>query len=221
MATCVIISLLQRSFTSLLRVSARGVSSVPTNHSTPSNLATDWQHIPLAPGRRVVRMYPVLNRHRARIVLVLGGCNNRPFFTIQIKSNLSEAKQAGIEQVGSWDPLPNKDYGEQLVALNLKRISYWMAKGAEPSDKVAELLGLAGFLPVHPRSYLTAHRARLATAAFLERQKTKSTKPTKMTDVKESDATIGSSGELDVSDRPDSVWRRGNEPSRWWYFGVR
>ncbi|CAH8456008.1 unnamed protein product [Dicrocoelium dendriticum] len=221
MTTFTVIPLLERILPLPLLVSARATSSVPENHSGSSNLEAGWQHVPLVPGRRVVRMYPVLNRHRPRIVLVREGCTNRPFFTIQIKSNLAEAKQAGIEQVGSWDPFPNKDYGEQLVALNLKRISYWMAQGAEPSDKVAELLGLAGFLPVHPRSYLTAHRARLATTAFLERQKTKSTELAKKTEAEENEVTTDNSGEMDVNDRPDSVWRHGNEPSHWWYWGVR
>lgn len=37
-----------------------------------------------------------------------------------------------------------------------------MAKGAQLSKPVAELLGLVGFLPVHPRSYLRAWRNRRA-----------------------------------------------------------
>nr|CAD7394848.1 unnamed protein product [Timema cristinae] len=66
-----------------------------------------------------------------------------------------------IEQIGSFDPLTNK-YNEKLVSLNFERIKYWIGHGAIPSTPVAELLGLAGFFPVHPRTYMTAWRNRRA-----------------------------------------------------------
>ncbi|GAA33602.2 37S ribosomal protein S16, mitochondrial [Clonorchis sinensis] len=181
----------------------------------PDKPSTWWPPVPSVPGRRIVRMYPIRHRHRPRIVLVHEGCTNRPFYTIQIKSNLSGTKDQGIEQVGSWDPFPNKDHGEHLIALNLKRISYWIAKGAEPSTKVAELLGLAGFLPVHPRTYLAAHRARVATQAFLERQRNEANMSTEET----SDLDSEKPGE-DPEKRPDAVWRQGKKPPWWWYNGL-
>lgn len=49
-----------------------------------------------------------------------------------------------IEQVGSYDPLPN-EHNEKLVALNLERIRHWLGNGADVSTPVAELLG-NGFL---------------------------------------------------------------------------
>lgn len=186
-----------------------------------------WTHEPRQPGRRVARMYPVKFRHRPRIVLVREGCTNRPFFTIQIKSNLSETKAQGIEQVGSWDPFPNKIHGEELIALNLDRIFYWLARNAEPSTRVAELLGLAGVFPVHPRSYLVAHRARIATAAFIEQKKHDAASPTvadaaaSKADVTEVEQDFDTkTTELDPKDRPDSVWRRGREPPWWWFNGL-
>ncbi|VEL31964.1 unnamed protein product, partial [Protopolystoma xenopodis] len=127
----------------------------------PSKPSTWWMHLPRS-GRKVLRMYPVRARHRWRIVLVREGCRNRIFFTIQVKSNLAECKTHGVEQLGSWDPYPNRDYGEQLIGLNVDRLIHWLGKGAEPSMKVAELLGLMGLYPIHPRSYLAAHRTRVA-----------------------------------------------------------
>ena len=41
---------------------------------------------------------------------------------------------------------------EKLVAINFQRIKHWMAMGAGLSTPVAQLLGLAGFLPIHPGS---------------------------------------------------------------------
>ncbi|VDP89970.1 unnamed protein product [Echinostoma caproni] len=140
--------------------------------------------------------------------------------SVSVKSNLAEAKQQGIEQVGSWDPFPNKIYGEQLVALNLDRISYWLARGAEPSTRVAELLGIAGVLPVHPRSYLVAHRARSATAAYTEEQKA-TIAPAPTTEDAETEQNTGDQPpEPNPISRPDSVWRRGREPPWWWFTGL-
>lgn len=66
-----------------------------------------------------------------------------------------------IEQVGSFDPLPN-EHQERAVAFNVERIRYWLGKGAHLSVPAAELLGISGLLPIHPRTYMTAWRNRQA-----------------------------------------------------------
>lgn len=48
------------------------------------------------------------------------------------------------------------------MSFNFERIQYWLAKGSHVSTPVGELLGLAGFFPVHPRTYMTAWRNRNA-----------------------------------------------------------
>lgn len=45
-----------------------------------------------------------------------------------------------IEQVGVYDPLPNK-YNEKIVAFNFARIHYWLGQGAMMSVTVKKLLG--------------------------------------------------------------------------------
>lgn len=47
----------------------------------------------------------------------------------------------------------------------MDRIKYWLSVGARPSKPVAILLGLAGILPPHPRSLVTAAKNREALAA--------------------------------------------------------
>lgn len=74
-----------------------------------------------------------------------------------------------IEQLGSYDPIPNVR-NEKLVAFNFERIQYWIARGAQLSTPVAELLGLAGFFPVHPRTYMTAWRNRRVKDAAKEQE---------------------------------------------------
>lgn len=70
-----------------------------------------------------------------------------------------EQRKPPIEQLGSFDPLPNK-FNEKLLALNFERVQYWMGCGADISKPVAELLGIAGFLPIHPRTEMMAWRNR-------------------------------------------------------------
>lgn len=54
-------------------------------------------------------------------------------------------------------------HNEKLVSLNFERIQYWLAKGVHITIPVAELLGLAGYLPIHPRTYMRAWRNRRKT----------------------------------------------------------
>lgn len=66
-----------------------------------------------------------------------------------------------IEQLGTFDPLENS-HNEKLISLNLERIMYWMGKGAHLSKPINQLFGLAGLLPIHPNTYMTAWRNRQA-----------------------------------------------------------
>ncbi|XP_015109971.1 probable 28S ribosomal protein S16, mitochondrial [Diachasma alloeum] len=88
------------------------------------------------------------------------GCANRPFFHIVVMPPKVEQRKPPIEQLGTYDPMPNK-FNEKLVALNTERIMFWLGQGnVEISEPVEELLGIAGFLPIHPRTYIAAWRAR-------------------------------------------------------------
>ncbi|XP_026730960.1 probable 28S ribosomal protein S16, mitochondrial [Trichoplusia ni] len=114
------------------------------------------------------------------IRLIRQGCTNRPFFHISVTHRRRINSQPVIEQLGSYDPMPNIN-NEKLVALNLERIKYWLGNGAHISTPVAELLGLSGFLPIHPRSYMTAWRNRRTereNLAKLEAEKAKETAST-------------------------------------------
>ncbi|XP_053508967.1 28S ribosomal protein S16, mitochondrial [Ictalurus furcatus] len=97
------------------------------------------------------------------IRLALGGATNRPFFRIVAAYNKRARDGKYIEQLGSYDPLPNI-YNEKLVAFNYDRIKYWMGCGAHPTKPVAKLLGLAGFFPLHPMTITEAERQKAAAA---------------------------------------------------------
>lgn len=102
-----------------------------------------------------------------------------------------------------------------------------MGQGAQPTERVAELLGLAGILPIHPHSLLIAHRTRLAVKKLAKASESPSGEA--VTDEKEEkdgnaevEAKDGSEGkEGDESNqRADSVWRKKCYDERWWRHGL-
>ncbi|XP_039419811.1 28S ribosomal protein S16, mitochondrial [Corvus cornix cornix] len=93
------------------------------------------------------------------IRFALGGCTNRPFFRI-VAANSKRARDGKyLEQLGCLDPLPNA-HGEKVAGLNLERLRYWLGCGAQLSRPAEKLLGLAGFLPLHPMTVTGAERLR-------------------------------------------------------------
>ncbi len=116
---------------------------------------------------------------RPTIGFALFGCANRPFYQIcvfpdkalgrRFEGNIVEQvsrhflDQSRL-QLGSFDPLPNSR-NEKLVALNLVRIKYWIGeRDAHVSLPVLELLGLAGLLPIHPKTFVRARHNRQGTS---------------------------------------------------------
>jgi len=89
------------------------------------------------------------------------GCTNRPFFHLVVMRKSLGSTKKPIEQLGSYDPIPNQN-NQILLAINYERLRFWMAKGAEPTKDVEKYLGLSGFLPIHPMTYIDAKRNRKA-----------------------------------------------------------
>jgi small subunit ribosomal protein S16 len=53
-------------------------------------------------------------------------------------------------QIGTYDPIPFGLDGAKEVRLRIDRIKYWLAVGAQPSDRVSYLLWRAGLMPAPP-----------------------------------------------------------------------
>ncbi|XP_055917097.1 probable 28S ribosomal protein S16, mitochondrial [Eupeodes corollae] len=110
----------------------------------------------LSPASGIGRFY----KRSAKIIrCVRWGCTNRPFYHIVVMERRKDQHQPVIEQLGSYDPLIN-EHGERLVSFNFERIRHWLGNGAHLSKPAAELLGIAGFTPIHPKTYMTAWRNR-------------------------------------------------------------
>lgn len=78
-----------------------------------------------------------------KIRLARGGSKKRPYYQIVIADARSPRDGRFLEKVGSWNPMLGKD-NEKRVELDADRIKEWLAKGAQPTDRVLKFLADAG-----------------------------------------------------------------------------
>jgi small subunit ribosomal protein S16 len=80
-----------------------------------------------------------------KIRLARGGAKKRPYYSIVVADSHSPRDGRFIEKVGSYNPLLKKDDPNRVV-LKQERIQEWIAKGAQPTDRVARELGKLGIV---------------------------------------------------------------------------
>lgn len=56
-----------------------------------------------------------------------------------------------LEVLGTYNPIAVN--GKKEIRLKTDRLKYWISVGAQPSDRVAWILGKFGILPEYPRRY--------------------------------------------------------------------
>ncbi len=76
------------------------------------------------------------------IRLARGGAKNRPFYHVVVTDSRNSRDGAYIERVGFFNPLSRGN--EERVRLDSARVEYWKSVGAQPSDRVAQLIKMAG-----------------------------------------------------------------------------
>jgi small subunit ribosomal protein S16 len=72
------------------------------------------------------------------IRLARGGAKNRPFYHIVVTDSRNSRDGAYIERVGFFNPLSRG--GEERLRLDAARVDYWKSVGAQPTDRVAQLI---------------------------------------------------------------------------------
>ena len=80
-----------------------------------------------------------------KIRLSRGGTKKRPYYSIVVADSHSPRDGRFIEKVGTYNPLLKKDDPARLV-LRGERITEWLSKGAQPTDRVARFLGMHGLI---------------------------------------------------------------------------
>ena len=80
-----------------------------------------------------------------KIRLARGGAKKRPHYSIVVADSRFARDGRFIEKLGTFDPMKPKDSAER-VHFDHDKAKAWLAKGAQPTDRVERFLEAA-----HPR----------------------------------------------------------------------
>ena len=86
-----------------------------------------------------------------KLRLARGGAKKRPYYYIVAASNTSPRDGRYIERIGSYNPMLKKDDPDRVKILE-DRAKHWLSVGAQPTDRVARFLDVAGLLKREPRN---------------------------------------------------------------------
>ncbi len=99
-----------------------------------------------------------------KIRLARGGSKKRPYYQIVVADARAPRDGRFLDKVGSWNPMLGKD-SEKRVELDVDAIKAWVAKGAQPTDRVLRFMAEAGLAE---RAAEKAQKAADAAAAASE-----------------------------------------------------
>ena len=86
-----------------------------------------------------------------KIRLARGGSKKRPFYRVVATDSRMPRDGRFIERLGLYNPqLPKDD--ENRVTLDIEKIQAWIAKGAQPTDRVSRFLEAAGVIEKKTRA---------------------------------------------------------------------
>ena len=80
-----------------------------------------------------------------KIRLARGGAKKRPFYRIVVAEASSPRDGRYVERVGTYNPMVPKEHDQRLV-INGERITFWLGKGAKPTERVQKMLASAGLM---------------------------------------------------------------------------
>ena len=75
------------------------------------------------------------------IRLARGGSKKRPFYHLTVANSRDARDGRFVERIGFFNPVATG--GEVRLSVNQERANYWLSKGAQPSERVAQLLKTA------------------------------------------------------------------------------
>jgi small subunit ribosomal protein S16 len=103
-----------------------------------------------------------------KIRLSRGGAKKRPFYRVVVADSRAPRDGRFIERLGVFDPLRPKDAADRLV-VDAEKAKAWIAKGAQPTDRVARILDGLGVLTReaknNPKKALPKKKAQERAAA--------------------------------------------------------
>ncbi len=72
------------------------------------------------------------------IRLARGGAKKRPFYSIVVADRRRASTGKFIERIGYFNPIASAN--EESLKVDLDRVDYWLANGAQLSDRVRQLV---------------------------------------------------------------------------------
>ena len=75
------------------------------------------------------------------IRLARHGAKKSPFYHINVADRSSSRDGRFVERVGFYNPVAKGQ--AEVLRLDLERVDYWMGVGAQPSERVAQLIKMA------------------------------------------------------------------------------
>ena len=79
--------------------------------------------------------------------LSMGGTKKRPVYKIVVADSRFPRDGRFIEKLGFFNPLLPKDKKER-IGLDAERVKYWLGQGAQPTTRVARILGENEIMPM-------------------------------------------------------------------------
>jgi small subunit ribosomal protein S16 len=86
-----------------------------------------------------------------KIRMARAGTKKRPFYHIVVADSRYPRDGRFIERLGYFNPLLPKDNKERLK-FDLEKAKAWLAKGAQPSDRIMRFLDAEGIRKREPRN---------------------------------------------------------------------
>lgn len=85
------------------------------------------------------------------IRMARAGTKKRPFYHVVVADSRAPRDGRFIERLGYFNPLLPKDNKERLK-VDFEKVKAWLAKGAQPSDRVSRFLDAEGIRKREPRN---------------------------------------------------------------------
>jgi small subunit ribosomal protein S16 len=82
-----------------------------------------------------------------KLRLSRGGTKKRPVYKVVVADSRFARDGRFIEKLGFFNPLLPKDKKER-IGLEAERIKYWVSQGAQPTTRVARILGEQEIMPM-------------------------------------------------------------------------
>lgn len=103
-----------------------------------------------------------------KIRLARSGAKKRPYYPIVVADSRNSRDGRHLERIGFFNPIATG--GEERLRIDMERINHWVERGAQISDRVADLVKEAAMGPEAVAEKRAAEAARKKAAKLAAAQ---------------------------------------------------